>query len=124
MDIVHQTGQIGEKYNLQHNQGGRPTTSHLLLLGVVSKANYVVRELGNAIYSSYDEHVYLTLVVDPDNVGQFILYATYRPATPNMRANHVNYVIASNGLSLGIQNEVGTQVVNGSGNQRWHVLQF
>ena len=88
--------------------------------------NYKVQSGGSSAYGNMAvEGSFLTLVVDTDNASNYILFATYRPQYPSPnRGGHYNYVIASHGLALGAQNDVGTQVVNGCTNQTWHILQF
>ena len=68
-----------------------------------------------------EEHVYLTMVLDSDNIANYIVFLTYRPGG---KVDHANYVLSSNTLSLGVKNNSGTQVVNGATNQIWHVIVF
>ena len=97
------------------------------LMGVGAKASYTVKSSGANVYAGYFESAFLTLVVDTSNAANYILFATFRPQPASGQltvAEHTNYVISSNGLSLGNKNNQGTQVVTGAANQTWHVIKF
>lgn len=71
-----------------------------------------------------ETYVGLVLAVDMDDQSKYILYGYFKNYKNSGSSPAETAVLASNGLTLGNRNSVGTQVVNGGTNVQQFMIGF